>query len=129
MSTPSEPKPATQDPKQAAEHVTSAHQLLKELQEKVGTHPELGEAITKLEMALAPWQSKLVGCCRERIIAYPHTTGTDESQVRLNRSSSKLIVDKNGRPSRCTPLDRDFLPIRPVDKTIVAQRDQRRDFR
>jgi hypothetical protein len=53
MSTPSEPKPATQDPKQVAEHVASAHQLLKELQQKVGTHPELGEAITKLEMALS----------------------------------------------------------------------------
>lgn len=53
MSTPSEPKPATQDSKQAAEHVASAHKILKELQEKVGTHPELGEAITKLEMALS----------------------------------------------------------------------------
>ncbi|HTA25342.1 MAG TPA: hypothetical protein VK763_17560 [Terriglobales bacterium] len=36
----------------AAEHVASAHQLLQELQQRVGTHPELGEAITKLEMAL-----------------------------------------------------------------------------
>ncbi|MBZ5616296.1 MAG: hypothetical protein LAO23_19985 [Acidobacteriia bacterium] len=51
MPTPSEPKPA-QDPAQAAEHVANAHQLLKELQQKVGNHPELGEAITKLEMAL-----------------------------------------------------------------------------
>ena len=51
MPTPTEPKPA-QDPTQAAEHVASAHQILKDLQRKVGNHPELGEAITKLEMAL-----------------------------------------------------------------------------
>jgi hypothetical protein len=51
MPTPSEPNPK-QDPAQAAEHVASAHQILKDLQKKVGDHPELGEAITKLEMAL-----------------------------------------------------------------------------
>ena len=51
MPTPSQPKPE-QNPTQAAEHVASAHQILKELQKKVGDHPELGEAITKLEMAL-----------------------------------------------------------------------------
>lgn len=51
MPAPTEPKP-DQNPTQAAEHVASAHQILKELQQKVGTHPELGEAITKLEMAL-----------------------------------------------------------------------------
>ncbi|MGB6384079.1 MAG: hypothetical protein WBD25_03545 [Terriglobales bacterium] len=51
MPTPSEPKPE-QDTNQAAEHVVSAHKILKELQKKVGNHPELGEAITKLEMAL-----------------------------------------------------------------------------
>ena len=51
MPTPSEPRPK-QDPAQAAEHVARAHQILKGLQEKVGDHPELGEAITKLEMAL-----------------------------------------------------------------------------
>jgi len=51
MPTPSEPK-AEQDSIQAAEHVASAHQILKDLQQKVGSHPELGEAITKLEMAL-----------------------------------------------------------------------------
>ncbi|HEY6769105.1 MAG TPA: hypothetical protein VI386_30545 [Candidatus Sulfotelmatobacter sp.] len=37
---------------QAAEHVTSAQEMLKALQEKLGEHPELGAAITKLEMAL-----------------------------------------------------------------------------
>ena len=51
MPKPSEPKPK-QDPAQAAEHVASAHQILKDLQKKVGDHPELGDAITKLEMAL-----------------------------------------------------------------------------
>ena len=51
MPNPSEPKPK-QDPVQAAKHVASAHQILKDLQQKVGDHPELGEAITKLEMAL-----------------------------------------------------------------------------
>lgn len=51
MPTPTNPKPE-QDPVQAAEHVASARQILKDLQDKVGHHPELGEAITKLEMAL-----------------------------------------------------------------------------
>lgn len=51
MPTPTEPNPQ-QDPAQAAEHVASARKLLQELQQRVGTHPELGEAITKLEMAL-----------------------------------------------------------------------------
>jgi len=36
----------------AAEHIASARQILKALQEKIGQHPELGAAITKLEMAL-----------------------------------------------------------------------------
>jgi hypothetical protein len=51
MPTPSEPTPE-QNPAQAAEHVASARQILKDLQKKAGSHPELGEAITKLEMAL-----------------------------------------------------------------------------
>jgi hypothetical protein len=51
MPTPSDPKPE-QNSNEAAEHVASAHKILKELQEKAGSHPELGEAITKLEMAL-----------------------------------------------------------------------------
>jgi hypothetical protein len=40
------------DAAQAAAHIESAHQILKALQEKIGKHPELGAAITKLEMAL-----------------------------------------------------------------------------
>jgi hypothetical protein len=48
MEAPSQPR-SQQDPAQAATHVASAHEILKKLQEK---HPEVGEAITKLEMAL-----------------------------------------------------------------------------
>ena len=50
MQTRSEHKPE-QDTAQAAAHVASAPQILKALQEKIGKHPELGAAITKLEMA------------------------------------------------------------------------------
>ena len=41
-----------QNPARAAEHVAGAHQILKALQYKIGQHPEIGAAITKLEMAL-----------------------------------------------------------------------------
>jgi hypothetical protein len=51
MPAPNEPKP-DQNSVQAAEHVASARKILKELQQKAEHHPELGEAITKLEMAL-----------------------------------------------------------------------------
>jgi hypothetical protein len=37
---------------EAEAHIKSAHQILKGLQEKMGQHPEIGAAITKLEMAL-----------------------------------------------------------------------------
>jgi hypothetical protein len=40
-------------PKEAAEHVAAANQLLKVLQAKIGEHPEIREAVNKLEMALA----------------------------------------------------------------------------
>jgi hypothetical protein len=40
------------DPAQAAQHIAGAQQILKSLQEKIGAHPEIGQAITKLEMAL-----------------------------------------------------------------------------
>lgn len=46
-----EPKPE-QDTSQAAAHIASARQILKALQAKIGEHPEIGAAITKLEMAL-----------------------------------------------------------------------------
>ncbi len=35
------------------EHVSSAHELLNALRKRIGEHPELGEAITKLETALS----------------------------------------------------------------------------
>jgi hypothetical protein len=41
-----------QDSVQAAAHIANAHQILQVLQKKIGEHPELGLAITKLEMAL-----------------------------------------------------------------------------
>jgi hypothetical protein len=40
------------NPTEAEAHIRSAHQILKALQEKLGKHPEIGAAITKLEMAL-----------------------------------------------------------------------------
>jgi hypothetical protein len=40
------------NPPEVEEHIRSAHQILKALQEKIGVHPEIGAAITKLEMAL-----------------------------------------------------------------------------
>jgi hypothetical protein len=52
MEAKSEPNPKP-DSDQATAHVASAHQILKALQEKIGKHPELGDAITKLETALS----------------------------------------------------------------------------
>ena len=40
-------------PAPLVEHVTAAHQLLKSLEEKIGEHPALAEAILKLENALS----------------------------------------------------------------------------
>jgi hypothetical protein len=47
-----EPK---QNPEHApvVDHVSSAHELLNALRRRIGEHPELGEAITKLETALS----------------------------------------------------------------------------
>ena len=42
-----------QDPTLAKDHVAGAHQILTTLQEKIGKHPDLATAITKLEMALS----------------------------------------------------------------------------
>jgi hypothetical protein len=47
-----ESKPES-DQLQAAEHVAAAYHLLKALEEKIGEHPEIGQAVNKLEMALA----------------------------------------------------------------------------
>ncbi len=40
------------DAAEAEAHIASAQKILKALQEKIGEHPEIGAAITKLEMAL-----------------------------------------------------------------------------
>jgi hypothetical protein len=54
MQSKSESKPRqSPEPAPVVEHVAGAHHLLKSLQAKVGEHPELAEAITKLEMALS----------------------------------------------------------------------------
>jgi len=50
METNSEPNPRPNP--RAEAHIRSAQDILKALQEKIGEHPEIGAAITKLEMAL-----------------------------------------------------------------------------
>jgi hypothetical protein len=52
MQTQGESKPDS-GARKAAEHVAGAHSLLKALQDKIGEHPEIGQAIHKLETALA----------------------------------------------------------------------------
>jgi hypothetical protein len=51
METRNEPNSAP-GPAQAVSYIASAHQILKALHEEIGKHPEIGAAITKLEMAL-----------------------------------------------------------------------------
>jgi hypothetical protein len=51
LEAPIEQKPETKHA-EAEAHIKSAHQILKSLQEKIGEHPEIGAAITRLEMAL-----------------------------------------------------------------------------
>jgi hypothetical protein len=60
MQTQAEPKPGG-DARQAVEHVAGAHRLLKVLQNKIGEHPEIGQAVNKLEMALAILEIKTGG--------------------------------------------------------------------
>jgi hypothetical protein len=50
QSTP-EPKPIPEHAP-AVEHLSGAHELLNALRKRIGEHPELAEAITKLESAL-----------------------------------------------------------------------------
>jgi len=45
----------------AAEHVAGAHRLMKSLQERIGSHPELEEAVHDLEMALSILTVKTAG--------------------------------------------------------------------
>jgi hypothetical protein len=51
MDTQSEHNPES-NPAKVEAHIKSAQQILKTLQEKIGEHPEIGAALTKLEMAL-----------------------------------------------------------------------------
>jgi hypothetical protein len=60
METQADPKPGF-DSRQAAEHVAGAHRLLKALEDKIGEHPEIGQAVHKLEMALAILEIKTGG--------------------------------------------------------------------
>jgi hypothetical protein len=46
-----EPSPSPEQTP-AVEHVSNAHQLLSSLRKRIGEHPELAEAIAKLESAL-----------------------------------------------------------------------------
>ncbi len=48
-----DPAPAPDQQAKAAKHVAEAHSLLTELQQRLDKHPELEEAIRKLEMALS----------------------------------------------------------------------------
>jgi len=52
MQTQKESKPESGQ-QEAAAQVEAAYHLLKTLQEKIGQHPEIGQAVNKLEMALA----------------------------------------------------------------------------
>jgi hypothetical protein len=52
------------EPKQTApvaEHVSNAHELLQALRKRIGEHPELAEAIVKLETALSILTVKTAG--------------------------------------------------------------------
>jgi hypothetical protein len=51
LGTPKQPNPEHKST-EAEAHIKSAQQILKTLPEKIGEHPEIGAAITKLEMAL-----------------------------------------------------------------------------
>jgi hypothetical protein len=60
MQTQGQVKPGS-DAQKVAEHVSGAHRLLKVLQDKIGEHPEIGQAVNKLEMALAILEVKTGG--------------------------------------------------------------------
>ena len=48
-----ETTPKSSDSAPIVEHVMAAHQLLKSLEEKIGEHPALAEAILRLENTLS----------------------------------------------------------------------------
>ena len=53
--------PENQSQAQAAQHIAEAHSLLTALRERLDRHPELEEAIEKLEMALSALTVKTGG--------------------------------------------------------------------
>jgi len=59
MAQPTEPE--SQSPAPIVEHVSSAHELLQALRKRIGEHPELAEAIVKLETALSILTVKTAG--------------------------------------------------------------------
>jgi hypothetical protein len=61
METPDQQKSEQDSAQAAAGHVAGAHEILIALQEKIGKHPEIGAAITKLEMALNVLEIKTGG--------------------------------------------------------------------
>ena len=60
METPNKANPEFK-PAAAEAHIRSAHEILKALQEKIGEHPEIGAAITEVEMALNVLAVKTAG--------------------------------------------------------------------
>jgi hypothetical protein len=60
---PENPKPAIEinQPSDAARHIAEAHRLLRALQLPLDKHPELEQAIDKLEMALSILTTKTAG--------------------------------------------------------------------
>ncbi len=57
----SQPGPASPGQPGAAEHVADAHRILNGLRSQLDKHPELDEAISKLEMALSILATKTGG--------------------------------------------------------------------
>lgn len=54
-------KPPNPEHAPAIEHMTRAHELLQALRKRIGEHPELAEAIVKLETALSTLTVKTGG--------------------------------------------------------------------
>lgn len=55
------PDLAGKEDQPALQHVAGAHGLLKNLQDRIGSHPELADAIRELEMALSVLTVKTSG--------------------------------------------------------------------
>ena len=54
-------EPQQEPQEEAAKHVAEAHHLLQTLRDRLHQHPELDEAIEKLEMALSALTTKTGG--------------------------------------------------------------------